>query len=225
MQAADSNAEPPEAQSSRRQRRWLQFSLRTLLILTMIRIWLGVTAIRASRQSRAVETIIHARGTSVLQLRRRAVEFGVWHILANLVRADKDCGQPVFLTLPAPTSPPNSAIPGRVFRAPPTFSGWRDRLQLVDGVRRGPPFNRLVGSEVTPPAGGVFSSAAITRRGHSHAGSQAMRTIAGVVVMLFGVILFATTGDRVVLQIVSGVLFVAGSLSVFTTISNRPNRC
>jgi hypothetical protein len=52
-----------------------------------------------------------------------------------------------------------------------------------------------------------------------------MRTIAGVVVMLFGVILFATTGDRVVLQIVSGVLFVAGSLSVFTTISNRPNRC
>ena len=62
MQAADSNAEPPEAQPSRRQRRWLQFSLRTLLIVTMIRIWLGVTAIRASRQRRAVETIIHAGG-------------------------------------------------------------------------------------------------------------------------------------------------------------------
>ena len=52
-----------------------------------------------------------------------------------------------------------------------------------------------------------------------------MRTVAGVVVMLCGVILFATTGDRDVLQIVSGVLFVAGSLSVFTTMSNRPNRC
>jgi hypothetical protein len=52
-----------------------------------------------------------------------------------------------------------------------------------------------------------------------------MRTIAGVVVMLCGVILFATTGDRVVLQIASGVLFVVGSLSVLTTISNRPNRC
>ncbi len=44
-----------------------------------------------------------------------------------------------------------------------------------------------------------------------------MRTIAGVVVMLCGVILFATTGDRVALQIASGVLFVVGSLIVFTT--------
>jgi hypothetical protein len=46
----------------KRKRRWFQFSLRTLLILSMICIWPGVTAIRASRQRRAVETIIHARG-------------------------------------------------------------------------------------------------------------------------------------------------------------------
>jgi hypothetical protein len=44
-----------------------------------------------------------------------------------------------------------------------------------------------------------------------------MRTIAGLVVMLCGVILFATTGDRVALQIASGVLFVVGSLIVFFT--------
>ena len=52
-----------------------------------------------------------------------------------------------------------------------------------------------------------------------------MRTIAGVVIMLCGVILFATTGDIVGLQIASGILFVVGSLIVFTTTSNRPNRC
>ena len=44
-----------------------------------------------------------------------------------------------------------------------------------------------------------------------------MRAIAGVVVMLCGVILFSMTGDRVTLEITSGVLFVVGSLIVFTT--------
>jgi hypothetical protein len=54
MQTEPSKAEPPV----RIHRRWFRFSLRTMLVaITLLCIWLGVTASRANRQRKAVETI------------------------------------------------------------------------------------------------------------------------------------------------------------------------
>lgn len=50
------SSQPPVVPKSRR--RWLRFSLRTMVLaVTLFCIWLGVTANRANRQRRAVETI------------------------------------------------------------------------------------------------------------------------------------------------------------------------
>jgi hypothetical protein len=52
---SEPNEPPPFA---RTRRRWFRFSLRTMLVaITLFCIWLGVTAYRANRQRKAVETI------------------------------------------------------------------------------------------------------------------------------------------------------------------------
>jgi Leucine-rich repeat (LRR) protein len=55
--------EPSKADTPKRKRRWFQFSLRTMMVVvTLLCIWLGITANRANRQRRAVETITKAGG-------------------------------------------------------------------------------------------------------------------------------------------------------------------
>jgi hypothetical protein len=58
--------EPPKADPPKRKRRWLQFSLRTLVLaITLVCIWLGFTANQAKRQKRAVEAL-RATGATIL---------------------------------------------------------------------------------------------------------------------------------------------------------------
>jgi hypothetical protein len=51
-------AEPTNAESTKRKRRWFQFSLRTTMVaVTLLCVWLGVVCNRANRQRRAVEVL------------------------------------------------------------------------------------------------------------------------------------------------------------------------
>jgi Leucine-rich repeat (LRR) protein len=60
-------AEPPKADRPKRKRRWFQFSLRSLLLLTLLvgigmAIWIVPIKTRAERQKRAIEAIVNDGG-------------------------------------------------------------------------------------------------------------------------------------------------------------------
>ena len=49
-------------------RRWLQFSLRTLMVVvTVFCIWMGITAKRARLQKQAVEAVLEAGGRIIYE--------------------------------------------------------------------------------------------------------------------------------------------------------------
>jgi Leucine Rich repeat len=58
--------EPSKAKPPKRKRRWFQFSLRTMMVVvTLLCVWMGITAHRANRQRRAVERLTsHGDGIS-----------------------------------------------------------------------------------------------------------------------------------------------------------------
>ena len=77
--------EPPEADPPKRKRRWFQFSLRTLMIFTIIVAvacgWLGNKIEQKRREREAVEAFVKAGGKGSIRQRRRHI----WSRLAETV--------------------------------------------------------------------------------------------------------------------------------------------